>query len=370
VTETPPEPSRPDSELHPLRVLMDEVAAALAAGKAPRARLQLQAAVRKFKEAGSMAEAATAQGLIARLELSRGRETNALRAARAALRLSRPEGGPSLDESLSLLGRLMSRGSQHDQARQHGQEWLLAARRRGDLTSVLKAQQFLAVVEWRAGSPARALARADAAREESTPHAGTRLRSERLLATLLIRAGCPTAASKQLSRLLKDADAAEEALLLVARGWAWRCLGSFDRAARDFRRAQRLLAERGEPVREVWATAALAAVEARRARETRDEARQARATALAQRVARRAARLRHPDLPSLIESLERDMGGDAGADLPLDRKAAARALVELGEAIDSIATVDACVMEVERLNALPEGTPAYHCSLLAALPLE
>ena len=93
-------------------------------------------------------------------------------------------------------------------------------------------------------------------------------------------------------------------------------------------------------------------------------------------MASQGRRLRDPRLAELIQALQQQIDSGAEPDAPADGqpatpREAARALVALAGKTESLAVVDACRREVERLAALPEDARPYDCDSLrpAALGL-
>ncbi|HTE19615.1 MAG TPA: hypothetical protein VK689_14705, partial [Armatimonadota bacterium] len=184
---------------------------------------------------------------------------------------------------------------------------------------------------------------------------------------LLLRAGCPAAASDYFTSGIRRTPAADELVpLLQGRGWAWQCLGKPDAAARDFRRALKLARTLTDGRPEVEVLAALAAVESRRARAEDNSARGTRARAMVDRTGRLSRKFRDSHLdrvtPPLLAWAESG-DADAGAGVPPTVPEAVQALVQLASGTECLPVVDASVREVERLIQLPEGEPPYHCPL-------
>ncbi len=360
VRKLPPPPSSAD--LQSSRDAIREVEEALRAGRAPRTAKQLRAAARGFESAGDLRTAAQAYEVLSRLELQRGNTEQALAPARAALRMARAAEAPvEIARVLLALAHLQSRLGEHPAALRHVNEAVHEAWASGDPALFAEAMRVAAIAAWEAGQPLYALARLEEAGERALDP-GRRAELQRVHAVVLAQMGCPSAAARELSALLKGGDCSRSVPLLLARGWVWCALGRPDTGARDFRKARRMARERQDRSREIEATAAVAAADAQRSGTNAPLA--ARAAAAASRAQRQGSRYRDERLARTLEL----MGARSGT-IPTVSEAA-DALVRLARQTEDLRLVDACILEVERLNRLPAGAPAYGCPLPLPIVLD
>lgn len=358
-----PTPPPSSTELDTASATVTEVEEALRAGRAPRSAKQLRAAARALEAAGETASAVRAYQVLAQLEVQRGNADQAMAPARAALRLARTEEAPELiARSLMALARLRSEAGEHTAALRAANEAVQCAWESRDPGLFTEALRGAAIATWEAGNLPYALSRLDEALEKTSDTA-CRKELERLRAVLFLQAGCPTAAQRELSRLLKEnGEPAHQVPTLIARGWTWASLGKPDTGARDFRKARRLARELADRGAELEATAALAAADAQRL--DSGSTRAIQAAALAERVQRQAARHRDARLARTLRLLrERDSA------IPRVAEAADR-LVQLAQKTEDLDLVDACVTEVERLDGQPRTAPAYGCPVPVPIVLE
>jgi tetratricopeptide (TPR) repeat protein len=348
---------------------LETTAAALENGQAPRQRKPLRDAIAAFRRAGRMTEATRGLQLLAELEYRRGDVDRALTAARAAYRLARQTGSEeALDAALDLLARFCAAAGHLGKAREHAAERVRYATERRDRPQMVEALSRLAQVAWQAEDVDTAVRAAESAlvqaSESGEPQA--RAKAQRALGLLLLGTGCAHAAGEQFTQALKLHQAPEDRVrLLLARGSGFMCCGSFDSAARDFRRAIREAKTQSDRRLEVEATAALAAAEAALAEAQGNGPRKLRAAKLADRAARRSRRLRDAELEwKVVFARQATARGGAladGAPLPGTPREAADALVALAYRLDSITMVDACYREVEWLATLEQQERPYRC---------
>lgn len=349
---------------------VEATSSALENGQAPRQRKPLRDAVAAFRRAGQLAEATKGLQLLAELEYRRGDLDRALTAARAAYRLARQTGSAqALDTALDLLARFCAAAGNLGKAREHATERVRYATERRDRPQMVEALSRLAQVAWQAEDVDTAVRAAESALEEASESGESTAcaKAQRALGLLLLGTGCAHAAGEQFTQALKLPQAPEDRVrLLLARGSGSMCCGSFDSAARDFRRAIREAKTQSDRRLEVEATAALAAAEAALAEAQGNAPRKLRATKLAERAARRSRRLRDAELEWKVvfarQATARGGGALAdGAPLPGTPREAADALVALAYRLDSITMVDACYREVEWLATLEQQERPYRC---------
>jgi len=349
---------------------LESTAQALDNGQAPRQRKPLRDAIATFRRAGQMGEATRGLELLAELEYRRGDLPRALTAARAMYRLARQTGSAaSLDAALDLLARLCAAAGYVSQARAHATERVRYATERHDRPRMVEALSRLAQVAWQAADVDTAVRAAESALEQASESGELQAcaKAQRALGLVLLGTGCAHAAGEQFTRALKIPQAPEDRVrLLLARGSGFMCCGSFDSAARDFRRAIREAKTQSDRRLEVQATAALAAAEAALADAEGNGPRKLRAAKLAERAARRSRRLRDADLEGKVvfarQAASRGEGAlMEGAPLPGTPREAADALVALAYRLDSITMADACYREVEWLATLEQQEKPYRC---------
>jgi len=362
-TDTPP-------EIKAALRLVESVAQALLTGRAPRGRKPLRDAIRLFRQSGLLEDAFRGQCLLAELEFRQDELERALTAARAALRLAEQHLNDTwLDASLELLARLNAAAGQHARAQEHARERVQRARRRGEGLTTLSALLELVRISWQAGDTETAIHTAEEAVEEAarSEDAEASSRAEQVLGTLLLRTGCPCAAYHCFTAALRNPASPDSRIrLLLSRGSASMCLGNYDSAARDFRRALRDTKAHPDQRLEVGTTAALAAAEAARGHEESNAARLAKAAKLAERAARRSRRLRDSDLERKVDVAQATAarGEEAlagAAQLPRSPREAAGALVALAKETMSETVVAACRREVEWLATLGQQARPYRC---------
>lgn len=335
---------------------LGEVETALAEGRVPRARRPLKEAARRLTETGDAAAAARAMRLLGLLELRSGDPRRALNAARAGLRMVRADEAEHCAGMLQLISRICLTAGERERAVDSARRSLKVARRE---SSLAEAQLCLAEAEVELGRLGEAATAAEEALELAQSAEGDlQYRSQRVAAQVLLRSGCPTAAARILNGGVDScADPREQIRILLHRGNSRRVLGRPDQAARDFRAAARIGRELPDRRYEAHSLGALATVELIRAREENNAARAGRAEAALDRAIRIAKRFKDPYLQETLEQLQR-IAGNPPADAR-DAQSAARELVQLAQETESTLLVDACVAEVERLAALPPGSPAY-----------
>ena len=344
----------------------------LLSGRVPRGRKPLRDAITLFRRHGQVLAAVRALELLAEMEHRRGELERALTAARAGLRLARRQPDEAgVDRMLDLLSRLSLAAGDHEHAREFaGEQTRWAAERQGPKEAAA-ALRRMAMTAWGAGDPEGAITAAEQAVEaaEASGDREVQARAEHALGTILLGSGCPMAAHDHFTQALRLAESRENVIrLLLARGSASLCVGEFDAAARDYRRAQRYARQDENRGLEVEATAALAAAEATRGHAEQDPTRVAKAGNLAARAVRRSRRLRDTLLEKKADlacaATARGEAGLSPSSLPASPKAAATRLVELAQRVESQAIADACCQEVERLATLGREERPYHCDLL------
>jgi len=364
-------PTGSSPEIEAALQLVENVAQALQTGRAPRGRKPLRDAIRLFRHNGALEHAFRAQCMLAELEYRQGEPVRALTAARAAQRLAEQQSNPDwLDASLELLARLTAASGQPAKAQVYAVDRVRRARKRGEAHATVNALLALVRIAWQAGDAETAINTAEEAAEvaQQCDDAEASSRAEQALGSLLLQTGCPCAAYHLFTAALRSTTSADNRIrLLLSRGSASMCMGNYDSAARDFRRALRETKEHPDQRLEVGTTAALAAAEAARAHEESNEQRLAKATKLAERAARRSRRLRDTQLEHKVglaqETASRGEAALAGAAvLPRSPRDAAGALVALAKGSNSQVVVDACRREVEWLATLGQQARPYRCA--------
>jgi tetratricopeptide (TPR) repeat protein len=354
VSNTEPKQRASRRTREPLAVV-EEIREALEAGRVPRGRRPLQEAARQLRAAGRNRDAAVAHRSLALLELRHGDAAAARTRVRSALRLARMAGEPEeIDACLDLLTRVYSRLGEHEEAGRCAAEGVRDARVAGDPGRLAAALRRMAVVAWAAGDRPAAFRLTEEALSEARRHDGGALASEmdRLFASFLLEAGCPSSARDQLTRTLRGCkEPGQVVRALVARGWSSLRLGQPDSAARDFRKAGREARRAGDYRSEVEATISLAVAEALQARDAEDAAPRERARKTAGRALRLARRLKDARLEQGVRSLHERVERGAVGPVVVEPKEAARALVALARSTDSLRVADACLREVERIAA-------------------
>lgn len=360
----PDAPTPPD----PLRVVAD-VLAALEAGRAPRARLPLQVALRELQQSGRVADELLALRTLAHVDLRRGRADVALRAARAALRLARASAGDlDVEQTLQLLALSLREAGRLNEACRIAREWLERARRRHEPIGEIEALRFLALAAWDARDWDDAFFHADDGLEAASRAEVPILvaQAERLLAGLLARAGCLYTAAQRLTPVLRTLqDPHQEFLTRLERGWALMGIGEPDTAARDFRRARRIAGDWEDPRPGILAAAGLALADAVRDGGKRGTA----ARAALARLERRAIRYHDARLASIVGTIAGALDASAVAPVESVKEAAAR-LVTLAQTSTSLLVTDACVIEVAWLAKCASPAAPYNAALYVPPPLE
>lgn len=372
-SETTP-PSPPSPELEAALQLLATIAQTLQAGRVPRGRKPLRDALRLFRQLNRPADAFRAHCLLAELEHRQGELERALVAARAAQRLAEqhPE-EPWLGASLELLARLTAASGQHAKAHEYALARVQRARRQGPSAETVDALLALVQIAWQANDAETARRTAEEAVKAARQHGESEAlsRAELELGSALLRTGCPCAAAHLFTTALRGPVSQDSRIrLLLSRGSASMCLGNYDSAARDFRRALRETKDHPDQRLEVRTTAALAAVEAARAHAESNTARLAKATKLADRATRRSRRLRDVQLERTVDlAQETAARGEAALSattaLPQNPQEAAGLLVALARGSESELVVDACRREVEWLATLEQQSQPYHCDFHA-----
>jgi tetratricopeptide (TPR) repeat protein len=343
----------------------------LLSGRVPRGRKPLRDAITLFRRNGRAPDAVRALGLLAEMEYRRGELERALTAARAGLRLGRQQPDEAgVATMLEQLSRLSLAAGEHGRAWEYAQERVRRAAARRLPRELSEALRRAAMIAWGSGNTENAVTAAEQAAEvaEVSGDAEARARAEHALGTILLGSGCPLAAHDHFTEALRLATSRENTIRLhLARGSASMCLGEFDAAARDYRRAQRLARHDENRRLEVETTAAIAAAEAARGHAEHDACRVAKAGNLAERAVRRSKRLRDTLLEKKVGlAREATAHGEAAltpTSLPESPKAAATKLVALATSLESQAVADACCQEVERLATLGREERPYHCDL-------
>jgi tetratricopeptide (TPR) repeat protein len=377
-TNTPESETKPSSqtptELEAAHQLLEAITQTLQAGRVPRGRKPLRDAIRLFRQLGLSADAFRAHCLLAELEHRQGELERALVAARAAQRLAEqhPE-EPWLSASLELLARLTAATGQHEKAQEYALARVQRAQQQGPSTETVDALLARVQIAWQANDAETARRTAEEAVQAARQHGEAEAlgRAELELGSALLRTGCPCAAVHLFTTALRGPITPDSRIrLLLSRGSASLCLGNYDSAARDFRRALRETKNHPDQRLEVRTTAALAAVEAARAHAESNAARLAKATKLADRATRRSRRLRDVHLERTADlAQETAARGEAALSetngLPKNPQEAAGLLVALARGSQSELVVDACRREVEWLATLGQQARPYHCDFHA-----
>lgn len=348
-----------DAEIDAIRRALDE-------GRAPRAARTLQEAARQYQADSRAPDACDAFRLLARLELRRGNDDKALKAARSAERLARRKNLTiDVDRANELLSRIYTQLGEHARAQAQAREWLESARGRQDGTGTAEALRRLALAAWAGGDRGQALTRvaeaAAAARENGA--AELTAQSERTFALMLLRAGCPAAAHRLLTELLPEKRDSAAIPVLVVRGWASMCLGEPGAAARDFREVRALARKAESRVLEIEGTASLAVVDLARAGSAGRAPRAEKSRAALDRALAQSRRFKDPDFEQKIRRLHESSDGRSApaAGVPHTPAEAVHALLQLAESTDNLQVVDACMLEGRRLRRLPPDQPPYSC---------
>lgn len=366
-SETPSETS-PETEAALQQV--ETVAQALQTGRAPRGRKPLRDAIRLFKNLNRPADAFRALLVLAELENRQGEIERALTGARTAQRLAEQHPDePWLDHSLELLARLLAESGQHEKALEHARQRVQRARTRGRGPETVDALRALTRILWQAGETEEALhSAAEALAEaEECGDAEALARARRALGWMLLTTGCAQAAYHYFTEALRGPISLDDRIhVLLSRGSASMCMGNYDAAARDYRRALRESKAHPDRRLEVETTAAVAAAEAVRGHEERSEERVAKATKLVVRAERRSRPLRDAQLERKVEFAHKTAAhGEAAlaeaTALPGSPSEVAKILVKRAYGTQSEIFVDACRREVEWLAKLEHQTPPYHC---------
>lgn len=347
--------------------VLTDTAAALRAGRIPRARRPLQQIIDAAIEAKNSHRAILALRLLATLELRRDQCHRAVTAANSALDLARKVGSPEdLEQALNLAALATGTSGDFVGAARQTDEWLQLAWARGDRLSVIHALLRRSVNLWSQDLRSEAL---ESVEEASTVASKLDVEAvsnlvDRVLSGMLLRLECTAAAHRVATAALKRHPVGSKGELYEERGWMELRMDDPAAAGRDFRRARKEY--RSDPDRRVATRVSsyAAAADALKYREI-DPARTEQARGAIQRLKLSAARFTDIGLAAAHAAAEA-----ASVPVPSREPATevARRLGALGRSTSSLLLLQACKRELARLSRLDPSTATTPSSPLPPLP--